>query len=96
MESRHTGGWEGFVVVLKIWFAPSAYDDPVRAFTKLVQTTTVEEYQFEFEVLSNQISSLTEDFYVHTFLSGLKEEVRIMVTMLKPNCLSAAFGLARL
>jgi hypothetical protein len=96
MESGHTGGWEEFVVALKVRFAPSAYDDPIGAFTKLTQPTTVEEYQSEFEVLSNRISGLTEEFRVHTFLSGLKEEIRIMVTMLKPNCLSAAFGLARL
>jgi hypothetical protein len=96
MESGHSGGWEEFVVALKIRFAPSAYDNPIGAFTKLTQTTTVEEYQYEFEVLSNRISGLTEEFRVHTFLSGLKEKIRIMVTMLKPNCLLAAFGLTRL
>jgi hypothetical protein len=75
MESGHSGGWEEFVVALKIRFAPSAYDDQIGAFTKLVQSTTVEEYQSEFEVLSNRISGLTEEFRVHTFLSGLKEVV---------------------
>lgn len=77
-------------------FAPSAFDDPVGGFTKLKQTTTVEEYQTQFEVLSNKIAGLIEDFRISTFLSGLKEEIRITITMLKPNSLPATFGLARL
>jgi len=56
----------------------------------------VEDYQYQFEVLSNKIPGLTEGFKVSSFISGLKEEVRIMVTVLKPSNLPAAFGLARL
>jgi len=94
--SWDTEGWEEFVVTLKVRFAPSACDDPIGAFTKLIQTATMEEYQSEFEALSNRISDLNEEFRVHTFLSGLKEEIRIMITILKPNCLSVPFGLAQL
>lgn len=65
------------MVALKIRCAPSAYDDPMGAFTKLQQTSTVDEYQSQFEVLSNRIPGLTEEFRVSTFVSGLKEEVRI-------------------
>jgi hypothetical protein len=57
---------------------------------------TVEEYQYQFEVLSNKIPGLTEEFKVSSFISGLNEEMRIMLTMLKPPNLPAAFGLARL
>jgi len=96
MESAPVTNWDEFVVALKTRFAPSAYDDPVGAFTKLLQTSTFEEYQYQFEVLSNKIPGLTEEFKVSSFISGLKEEVRIMVTMLKPPNLPAAFGLARL
>jgi len=96
IESAPVTNWDEFVVALKTRFAPSAYDDPVGAFTKLLQTSTVEEYQYQFEVLSNKIPGLTEEFKVSSFISGLKEEVRIMVTMLKPPNLPAAFGLARL
>jgi hypothetical protein len=35
MESGSVRSWEEFVVALKVRFAPSAYDDPVGAFTKL-------------------------------------------------------------
>jgi hypothetical protein len=96
MESGSIRSWEEFVVALKIRFEPSAYDDPAGAFTKLQQISTVDEYQSQFEVLSNRIPGLTEEFRVSSFVSGLKEEVRIMVTMLKPTSLPAAFGLARL
>jgi len=96
MDAGHTGGWEEFVFALKTRFAPSAFDDPVGAFTKLKQTSTVEDYQVQFEILSNRIQGMSEEFKVSTFLSGLKEEVRIMVTMLKSTTLSSAFGLAKL
>jgi len=96
MESAPVANWEEFVVALKTRFAPSTYDDPVGAFTKLLQSSTVEDYQYQFEVLSNKIPGLTKGFKVSSFISGLKEEVKIMVTMLKPSNLPAAFGLARL
>jgi hypothetical protein len=96
MESAPVANWEEFVVALKTRFAPSTYDDPVGAFTKLLQSSTVEDYQYQFEILSNKIPGMTEAFKVSSFISGLKEEVRIMVTMLKPPNLPAAFGLARL
>jgi hypothetical protein len=94
MDSCHIGGWEEFVIVLKVRFAPLTFDDPVGAFTKLKQTSTMEEYQTQFEILSNKVQGMSEEFKVSTFLSGLKEEVRITVTMLKPNALTT-FGLVR-
>jgi hypothetical protein len=96
MDSGYIGGWEDFVSALKTRFAPSAFDDPVGAFTKLKQSSAVEDYQTQFEILSNKIPGLTEEFKVSTFLSGLKEEIRITITMLKPKNLTTAFGLARL
>ena len=95
-ESSHTSTWEEFVEAIRIRFGPSCYEDPVGAFTKLRQRGSVEDYQTEFEVLSNKISGLGEDFRINTFLSGLKDELRITVTMFKPSTLAAAFGLARL
>jgi translation elongation factor EF-1beta len=95
-DSGYTGGWEDFASALKTRFAPSVFDDPVGTFTTLKQTTTVEDFQNRFEILSNRIQGLSEDFKVSTFLSGLKEEIRITVTILKPKDLTIAFGLARL
>jgi hypothetical protein len=82
MDLGYARGWEDFVSALKTRFSPSAFDDPVGAFTKLKQTSTVEDYQTQFEILSNKIQGLSEEFKVSTFLSGLREEVCITVTML--------------
>jgi hypothetical protein len=95
-DSRTIQGWEALVDALRLRFAPSAFDDPVGAFTKLKQTTIVGEYQSQFEVLSNKVSGLTEDFRVNSFLSGLKEEIRLTITMWRPNSLPVAFGLTLL
>jgi hypothetical protein len=96
MDSGYVGGWEDFISALKTRFAPFAFDDPVGAFTKLKQTSIVEDYQTQFEILSNKIQGLSEEFKVSIFLSGFREEIRITVTMLKPKDLTTAFGLARL
>lgn len=37
-----------------------------------------------------------EEFRISTFISGLKEELKIMVTMFKPNTVLATFGLPKL
>ena len=88
--------WEDFVGALYIRFVLLMYEDPVGTFTKLRQTGSVEEYQTAFEILSNKINGVSEEFRISTFLSGLKDELRIIVTMFKPNTLDAAFGLAQL
>ncbi|KAB5524458.1 hypothetical protein DKX38_022207 [Salix brachista] len=91
-ESSPVATWEEFKEAIRIRFGPSAYEDPVGAFTKLRQTGSVEEYQSAFEILSNKITDLSEEFRISTFLSGLRDELRIIVTMFRPNTLSAAFG----
>lgn len=86
----------GICGALLVNFGPSAYEeDPIRAFTKLRQTNSEEEYQTQFGI-SNRISGLTKEFRISTFICGLRYNPRIIVTMIKPSTLSAAFGLARL
>lgn len=96
MESSPVASWEDFIVALRTRFRPSAYEDPVGAFTKLRQTGSVKEYQTNFEILSNKIAGVSEEFKISTFFSGLRDELQIIVTMFKLVTLSAAFGLARL
>jgi len=96
MDFGYAGGWDDFLSALKTRFAPSVFDNPVGTFTKLKQTATIEDFHNQFEILSNRLQGLSEDFKVSTFLNGLKEEIRITVTMLKPKDLTTAFGLARL
>lgn len=70
MEFGSVHSWEEFVLALKMCFGPSTYEDPVRTFTKLRQTATVEEYYTQFEALSNRIIGLMEEFRISTFISG--------------------------
>lgn len=62
-------------------FGPSAYEYPVGSFTQLRQTAIVEEYQTQFEALANKISKLTEECHISTFLSWLRDDLRIIVTV---------------
>lgn len=44
MESSSVASWEDVLVALLIRFGPSAYEDPVGAFTKFWQIGSVDEY----------------------------------------------------
>ncbi len=65
-----------------------------------MQQGTVEEYQEQFEDLRSKLlsteSQFASDYFLSSFLSGLKEEVRTTVKMMKPNSLMQAFELAKL
>ena len=67
-----------------IRFRSTAYDDPMEALTGLRQTSTVVVYKGEFEVLPYRIKGLSPQHKLSCFLSGLKDEVRLLVRMLNP------------
>jgi hypothetical protein len=56
--------WPAFLHALEMRFAPSQYEDPKGALFKLCQTTTVREYQKDFESLANRITELPPQFYL--------------------------------
>ncbi|KAG2716720.1 hypothetical protein I3760_03G141200 [Carya illinoinensis] len=60
-DSGPIRGWEDFISALKVRFEPFTYDNPIVTSTKLRQTTTVEDYQTEFEALSNKMKGLMEE-----------------------------------
>jgi len=75
----------------------NAFDNLVSAIINLKQTTTVEKYRSQFEVLFEVLSIgilkySTNEFWVKTFINGLDVEIRLLLTMLKPTSLQAAFG----
>jgi hypothetical protein len=71
-------------------------DDLMETLTRLCQTTTVEAYKSQFEILSNQLKGLVEPYKLSCFLSGLREDIRFMVRMLNPSNLTMAFGMAKM
>ena len=73
-----------------------AYDDPMEALTRLKQNTTAVSYKGNFEILSNRIKGLSKSHKLSCFLSGLKDEIRLLVRMLVPKSLNDAFRLAKI
>lgn len=80
--------WPEFLHALESRFALSMYEDPKGALFKLCQTSTVKDYQTQFESLANRISGLPPQFYLSCFISGLKPEIRHEVHVLQPLTLT--------
>lgn len=57
----------------------------MEALTRLKQTTTVVAYKGNFEILFNKIVGLFGAYKLSCFLSGLRDEIRLLVRMLVPN-----------
>jgi len=88
--------WLVFLRALELRFAPSELEDPQGALFKLTQTSSVREYQAQFENLANRVNGLSAPFYLSCFISGLKLEICQEVIPFRPNSLSEAISLAKL
>ncbi|GAU51718.1 hypothetical protein TSUD_415230, partial [Trifolium subterraneum] len=88
--------WTTFLHALETRFAPSQYEDPKGALFKLSQTTSVKEYQAQFESLANHIVGLPPSCYLSCFISGLKPAIRREVLAFQPVTLVQAISLAKL
>ena len=68
-------------------------------FNKLIQDKSVDDYIERFEELRSLMSalnpSLAESYYVSSFISGLKEDIKPMLKILKPSNVLMAFEQAR-
>ncbi|KAK9180900.1 hypothetical protein WN944_024036 [Citrus x changshan-huyou] len=87
--------WAQFKRALVTRFGTFEDGDAVGSITKLRQTGTVIEYQRQFERLADRTRNLPESFFISCFLSGLREDIKIGVQMLKPASLLQTFELAR-
>jgi hypothetical protein len=71
----------------------------VEEFNKLIQDKSVDDYIERFEELRSLMSalnpSLTESYYVSSFISRLKEDIKPMLKILKPANVLMAFEQAR-
>ncbi|XP_027183746.1 uncharacterized protein LOC113782033 [Coffea eugenioides] len=92
--------WTGFSDLLCERFSGKGSRDVVEEFNKLQQKGAVEEYEEKFEELKTLMllrnPKLDELYFVSSFFSGLKEEIRPMVKMFKPQTLAKAFEVAEL
>ncbi|XP_020104448.1 uncharacterized protein LOC109721311 [Ananas comosus] len=92
--------WEIFAQDVCKRFDSNGLRDVVEEFNKLTQQGTVEDYQEQFEYLRSRLlqtsSQFSPDYFLSSFLSGLKEELKSAVKMMYPKSLNQAFELARL
>jgi hypothetical protein len=74
-------------------------DDIVEEFNKLTQEGGMEEYVERFKELKSLMYSLNpllpESYYISSFISGLKEDIKPMLKILKPGTLMTAFDQAK-
>lgn len=88
--------WEAFVHALEVRFGPSSYDNHQQALFKLKQTTSVAEYQKEFERLCNRVTGPSSVAIVDCFVFGLKFTIQNELAIHRPTSISQAIGLAKL
>ncbi|KAL3624153.1 hypothetical protein CASFOL_032969 [Castilleja foliolosa] len=91
--------WNRFVELFLNRFVSLRNEDVIGEFNKLKQTTTVEKYIEKFAELRSYMlyrdCHLDEFYFLRSFYSGLKEEIRHMVELLCPHNLEQAYMMAR-
>ena len=87
--------WEAFTNALEIRFGPSSFQNHEAALFKLRQTSTVTAYMVEFESLSTRTTGLTNTNLLNCFISGLREDIKCEIFLLKPSSLPEAMGMAK-
>lgn len=77
--------WEEFTNVLELLFGPSAFKNHQQAFFKLKQTSTVTEYQKEFEQLCNRVIGLPPTTILDCFFFDLRDDIQREQAILQPT-----------
>ncbi|CAH9132841.1 unnamed protein product [Cuscuta epithymum] len=94
---KESMGWDAFVILFLDRF--SKENDVIGEFNKLRQKGAVEEYIDKFSELKSFMLQrnkyLDEYYFLKSFLSGLKEEIRHMVEIVDPENLDQAFMIAK-
>ncbi|KAL3646227.1 hypothetical protein CASFOL_011407 [Castilleja foliolosa] len=98
VEGRNLS-WSRFVDLFIYRFTSVRDDDVIGEFNKLKQLSTVEKYIEKFVELRSYMlyrnGHLDENYFLKSFFSGLKEDIRHMVELLSPNNLEQAYMMAR-
>ncbi|KAE8726097.1 Laccase-6 [Hibiscus syriacus] len=91
---KHHVTWHEFEADICHRFSDRSFCDIVEEFTKLTQKGSVEDYQEKFEELQPymllQNPTLTEEFFVSLFISGLRDDIKHRVKALDPRNLFEA------
>lgn len=81
---------------MELHFGPSTFENHQAALFKLRQTSSVMDYQQQFEALSNQVMGLTPELFLNCFISGLRQDIQREIVVHHPYTLPQAMGLAKL
>ncbi|KAK2970816.1 hypothetical protein RJ640_010088 [Escallonia rubra] len=99
IKGRGRVSWLNFVRDLHARFSSLFRESVIGEFHKLRQTTTVEQYYNDFETLRSILvsggSKFEEGYFIQSFISGLKDEIRLEVEKFDAGDLSRAIFLAR-
>lgn len=88
--------WEIFVKALLTRFDTSIYYDLMETLMRLRQLGSIEEYNVEFEHVSNRLRQLLESHKLSYFLTGLKYENRLPAKMFNPPDLGSGIDLVKI
>lgn len=88
--------WKAFVEELWARFGPTECEDFDEALSRVKQTSSLRDYQKEFERLGNRVHGWTQRALVGTFMGGLKPEISEEIRMFRPKTLKEAISLARM
>nr|GEX26562.1 hypothetical protein [Tanacetum cinerariifolium] len=105
-QNRHGGGGDQLLPrSMRLDVLMFSGDDPERlifaitksakALSKLLQLGAVEDYQQEFEKLTNRVTDIQESLLISFYISGLKLNLQHELLVSRPTTLSDAFSLAR-
>ncbi|XP_026451897.1 uncharacterized protein LOC113352269 [Papaver somniferum] len=99
-QSKEFISWESFKHDICARFEDIAQENYVGSFNNLNQTTNIEDYYDIWEHYKSYMVAnnpyLSESVYILSFISGLKEEIRTVVQMFKPENTATTFYLARI
>lgn len=75
--------WKLFITDVVARFENPEHKDVQELFNKLKQVTTVDDYEDKFEELRAMVlhknGGFTEDYFMSSFLSGLKDHIKVSV-----------------
>ena len=95
-EENKVVTWEKFKKESLVRFGPTEADDFDEALSRICQSGTLREYQWEFERLANRVDGWPQKALVMAFMGELKEDITLEIRMFKSKTLSEAIELARI
>lgn len=99
IQSEGSHSWAEFERELCVRFGEEGLEDVIEELMRTRQEGNMEEYQDRFEDIRIRVErvmpSLGEAYFSSVFIGELRDDIRPIVRMLKPNTLASAFQIAR-